>query len=231
MSRQLRKIYEKVIIDQDLDQRYIQAIQNNDNAAVDIIKQCKARSGYRGQYFSGSLGDRGFVYKRAEQNGIWLSRDKQTAIEYATAGGNQTGKVNNLTIKMDNPLDMRELGIQNTQDNIRKFMLSRNINLPEIYYQEFQAEAEREEQDTWFCYAIIDGRDFKRDRQLAIAKIEASGFDGLILKDTHYGSQSDSYVCFHSNQVKLNKIATLDDSGIIIPATSRFDWNNPDIRY
>ena len=38
MSRQLRKIYEKVIIDQDLDQRYIQAIQNNDNAAIDISR-------------------------------------------------------------------------------------------------------------------------------------------------------------------------------------------------
>ena len=90
---------------------------------------------------------------------------------------------------------------------------------------------EREEQDTWFCYAIIDGRDFKQDRALAIKQIERAGFDSLIIKDTHYGSQSDSYVAFKSNQVKLNKLVTVDDQSQIIPLSKRFDQNNPDIRY
>ena len=232
MDFKLKKLYEEVALQQNIDQEYLDAIQNNDSKTVlRLVKNQRQIRGFRDQLFSGSLADRGNVYKRAEQNGIWLSKDEQTAREYSIAGGNQNGIIRNLSLSSKNPLDIRELGIQNNTDNIKRFLENKRVLLPDLYYQEFQKEMEREEQDTWFCYAIIDGRDFKQDRALAIKQIERAGFDSLIIKDTHYGSQSDSYVAFKSNQVKLNKLVTVDDQSQIIPLSKRFDQNNPDIRY
>lgn len=227
----LRKIYENVMVDRSIDDVYFQYVEErNIDGLNKLIKTQMKRNGFSGTYWSGSLGDRGSVYQRAEQNGIWTSPDEDTAVEYSKFGGNVSGKIRAMAIKTENPLDLRQLGVQNRPEIIKRFLEKRGVKLTEDYYQAFQNEMQQEEQDTWFVYSIIDGWNWKNDRKLAISIIEQAGYDSIIISDTHYQTQSDSYVLFHSEQVKLLNLVTQGDDGKIIPISERFS-DKPDIRY
>jgi hypothetical protein len=231
MNFVLRQLYEENNNEQIANAQYLQAVQNEDLYTLkELLDFQREKNGYFGQFYSGSLKSRGDVYKRAAQNGIWCSPSIKTAKEYAVKDGNQQGDIREMAIKLNNPLDLRPLGIQNTIENIYEFLESNGISLPQSYYREFKLNAQEENQDEWFVYSIIDGRNFKTDRGPAIQEILKSGYDGLILKDTHWQTQSDSYVLFQSNQVKLNGV-TRDPNGRIVPLNERYDEHNENINY
>ena len=231
MIYRLRNLYENVFQENKLDQRYFSCIkEENVDCLNEIFKSRLKETGFVGSFFSGSLGDRGYIYNRAEQNGIWTSRNRETAEEYATMGGNADGVIRSVALKFESPLDLRPLGVQSDTDTVRNFLKESGVELPEMYYEAFQSEIEYEEQDTWFVYSIIDGRNWKADRKLAIDVIKSAGYDSMILSDTHYKTQSDSYVLFDSSQVKLLNLITKGDDGNIIPISHRLT-DSPDIRY
>jgi len=195
-----------------------------------ILKNNLFQNGYKLGYYSGSKGDRGYIYKRARSNGIWVSDDLETAKQYAKMGGSD-GPIRKIAIRLNNPLDLRSLGIYSNANKIKKFLDSVGVNLPFSYYKAFNNKAIEEDQSEWFVYSIVDGENWKTDRALAIQAIMKAGYESLILKDTHYGAQSDSYVLFNSSDVKLDSLNTVGDDGQPIKAELRFDPNNPDIRY
>lgn len=227
MNRILNEKYNQVV----LDQHYFDAIKKEDKKTLRELLTLKQREGgYQAGYFSGSLGDRGTVYKRAEQNGIWTTQHKESAETYANMGGNQGGVVRKLAVHFQRPLDLTPLGEQTTPLQIRQFLAKMGVNLPDMYYDAFTKEAESEQQEHWFTYAIIDGYDWKVDRAKAFQVIMHAGYDSLLLADTHYGEQSHSLVLFHSWQAKLDNLVTVNNNEII-PLGDRFDTDNPDIRY
>lgn len=227
MNRVLTEKYQEL----SLDKIYFDAVANKDKAALRNVLSFKQKaSNYKSGYFSGSLGNRGTVYNRAETNGIWTSQDKASAETYTTMGGNVGGELRKLAVYYERPLDLSPLGIQTSSRALRQFLTQRNINLPDMYYDEFDRNAVQEEQEDWFTYAIIDGKNWRTDRQLAFKLIMDRGYDALILADTHYGTQSNSIVLFHSYQVKLDNLVTVDN-GRIIPPSERFDVTKADIRF
>lgn len=227
MNRVILEKYQEL----SLDKAYFDAVANKDKATLRSILSFKQKaSNFKSGYWSGSLGNRGTVYSRAETNGIWTSQDRASAETYTTMGGNVGGELRKLAVYYERPLDLTPLGIQANSKTIKQFLAQRNIHLPEMYYDEFDRNAIQEDQEDWFTYSIIDGRNWKTDRQLAFKAIMDQGYDALILADTHYGSQSDSIVLFHSYQVKLDNLVTVDNNKII-PPSERFDVTKPDIRF
>lgn len=214
-----------------LDKQYMEAIKKEDKKTLrELLTYKQKESGYVPGYWSGSMGDRGSVYKRAEFNGIWTTHDKESALTYSNMGGNTNGVLRKLAVKFEKPLDLTPLGEQTTTEKIYQFLTNKGVKLPEYYYTEFQREAQEEHQDIWFTYAIIDGNDWKKDRATALSTIMDAGYDSLILADTHYGVQSNSLVLFHSRQAKLDNLVTVDKNNII-PLWQRFDETNDDIRF
>ena len=191
------------------------------------------KHGYKLGFFNGNIKKETsrFTLQRALANGVWVSDDYETALQYSKFGGVTDGVVHKVAIRYDNPLDLRPLGIQTDVKTIKTFLEQKGVHLPDLYYTAFANEAINEEQDEWFTYAIIDGNDWKTDRKLAIATIMKAGYDCLLLGDTHYGVQSDSYVIFDIRNVKLDTLKTFDDSGNVIDSRLRFDPTNPDVRY
>lgn len=217
--------------DLSLDKIYFDAVASKDKKALRNILSFKQKAAnFKPGYYSGSLGNRGTVYNRAETNGIWTSQDRASAETYTTMGGNVGGELRKLAVYYERPLDLTPLGIQANSKTIKQFLAQRNIHLPEMYYDEFDRNAIQEDQEDWFTYSIIDGRNWKTDRQLAFKTIMDQGYDALILADTHFGTQSDSIVLFHSYQAKLDNLVTVDNNKII-PPSERFDVTKPDIRF
>lgn len=155
-------------------------------------------------YYSGSNVPFDVMIPRISTNGLWLTKCRNVAKNYATV----SGTVRQFKIKCCNTLDIRKLGWQCTAEKARKEFERLNVILPEWFYSEFKAKAEEEEQDEWFTYAIIDGKDWKVDRQVAIQSIKNAGYDSLILLDSHYvGEQLDSLVIFDENQIETQTIS------------------------
>jgi len=91
-----------------------------------------------------------------------------------------------------------------------------------------------EELGTNFYWQIVDDAEF-------VKKLIEKGYDGAICDESdalkHFGIKvrdnetAHTYAVFKSSQIKSADDVTMDDNGEEIPLGSRFDINNPDIRY
>ncbi len=193
------------------------------------MDQLAISKGYTPGLYSGSLQFRGYIYRRAETNGVWASDDIGIAKDYAVRSNNG-GPTLKIALRLQNPLDLRPLGLQATTEDARKFLTNRGVNLSDKFYEAFQSNMDYEEQDTWFTYSIIDGDDWKNDRRKAIQAILDAGYNSLLLKDSSpTGKVGTSYVVFKSGDAKLMQHSLID--GEYIPSSLRFDPSNPDIRF
>lgn len=144
-------------------------------------------------YYSGGSRVIDSFRNKIPSHGLWMTPCVESAQQY--------GHVYRFEVDVKNALDLRELGWQTDVQSIRLHLELKGVKLPEKYYSAFHSSAVNEEQEEWFVYAIVDGFDWRNEREEALDCIRQAGYDSIMLFDTHYGTQADSLVILDENLI------------------------------
>ena len=148
------------------------------------------------------------VFKPNPASGIYVASNRAVADGFKTGFfGKATGTTYKLYVKFDNP-----------------FVANEHVWTSVPYYDVIPTPSEMKK-------AGYTSNTVATEEIAQYAKV--AGYDGVIIEGIKEGfdTQTDDYIAFSPEQVKLADPVVYDDDGNVIPLSERFNVNKSDIRY
>ena len=213
----------------EMDEQYMQAVRDGDmEAAQRMVEQAAAEAGYTFVGYHGSqmptlrydsigYGEESdyknkrlpfTVFRAGQSGGIYVATNRRVSEGFAkNYRDKHPGTVMKLFVKYSNPLVINE----HVWTSVPRYY---NIPTPTIMKE---AGYEQETVGTEEISLFAQGR----------------GYDGVIIEGIREGTdeQTDDYIVFNPEQLKLADPVVYDDQGNVIPLSERFNQEKADIRY
>lgn len=220
-----------------MDNEYFEAIKSGNTEAISgMVSQRAKEAGYTsGKLLHGSpkkdikTFDTSESGSNGEKGGIFFTDNPKLADRFSHeqipsehsdlfVKMGQQGKVYSGFLKMNNPLDLREMTSEKA--NILRQIIKKNMGLNKTE-QQVMEDASAPNKSLIKLYLPTTN----------LQRLKDYGYDGYIAPISDRDGGGSEYVVLDSEQIKSADPIVKDDAGNIIPLSQRFNPNSKDIRY
>lgn len=249
------KSFYKLFLENSDDSEYLKLSYEpfkNEEILQKIVKTYAKDKGYVIEAYNGFIYPTGqkvsWIYKKGEINnvgdgsiGFYFSSSKEIAQDYANQTKNRKipyeGSINKVLLKIQKPLIINKEVV--TGNELIKIFQNAGISLPFNITDRWEWWKPNGLNFKTYVWKWINASHLQRgenwNNELR-ESIQKAGYDSIQHPDNSgvnfsYEGSSISTIVFDPSNIKLANSITYDDSGKVIPLSSRFDSSKDDIRY